>query len=249
MHQVWCIFFIEVKMSIEKLVKLQGIDTNLRDLNDLLGDLPSKVDDLNQQEENTKNTLVSNKDRLKEIEVELNKRDVQIAEINIKVNKYKDQLFLVTNNKQYDALMLEIDHIKEQRSNFEKEAVDFLEEKETLTESVDLMESELGDLSQDLSARRTKLEVAISESADEKQSLEQKRAQEVTGIDINIVSVYDRVMGARDGLAVVSLSDNACGGCGARIPAQTVTEVRAKTTIHRCDACGRFIYNQEKSID
>ena len=236
-------------MSIEKLVKLQNIDTNLRDLNDLLGDLPSKVEALNQQEENTKNTLASNKDRLKELEIELHKREVQIAEVNNKVNKYKDQLFLVTNNKQYDALMLEIDHMKDQRSNFEKESIDFLVEKESLTESVDSMESELGDLSEDLSSRRTKLEVAISESADEKRSLEEKRAKEVRGIDINIVSVYDRVIGARDGLAVVNLSDSACGGCGARIPAQRITEVRAKTTIHRCDACGRFIYNQETSVN
>ncbi len=236
-------------MSMEKLIELQGIDTKLRDLNDLLGDLPSRVEELDQQEESIKNSLVEQKDRLKELEVEMHKRDVSIAQINDKINKFKDQLFLVTNNKQYDALMLEIDHLKEQRANNETESIAFLEEKETLTESVESMESGLGELSQNLRVRREKLETAISQSAEEKSSLEQQRTEQVNGIDLNIVSVYDRVMKAKDGLAVVHLSDSSCGGCGARIPAQTITEVRAKIVMHRCDVCGRFIYNQEISVN
>ena len=236
-------------MSMEKLIELQGIDTKLRDLNDLLGDLPSRVEELDQQEESIKNSLVEQKDRLKELEVEMHKRDVSIAQINDKINKFKDQLFLVTNNKQYDALMLEIDHLKEQRANNETESIAFLEEKETLTESVESMESGLGELSQNLRVRREKLETAISQSAEEKSSLEQQRTEQVNGIDLNIVSVYDRVMKAKDGLAVVHLSDSSCGGCGARIPAQTITEVRAKIVMHRCDVCGRFLYNQEISVN
>ena len=236
-------------MSMENLIELQGIDTKLRDLNDLLGDLPSKVEELDQEEESIKNSLVEQKDRLKKLEVEMHKRDVSIAQINDKINKFKDQLFLVTNNKQYDALMLEIDHLKEQRGTNETESIAFLEEKETLTESVESMESELGELSQNLRVRKEKLETAISQSAEEKTSLEQQRTEQVHGIDLNIVSVYDRIMKARDGLAVVHLSDSACGGCGAHIPAQTITEVRAKIVMHRCDVCGRFLYNQEISVN
>ena len=127
---------------------------------------------------------------------------------NDKINNFKDQLFLVTNNKQYDALMHEIDHLKEQRSTNEMESIGFLEEKETLTESVESMKSELGDLSKNLMVRRDKLEIAISQSAEEKSSLEQQRTEQINGIDLNIVSVYDRVMKARDGLAVVHLSDS-----------------------------------------
>jgi len=236
-------------MSMEKLIELQGIDTKLRDLNDLLGDLPSKVDELNQQEESIKNSLVENKERMKELEVESHKGEVRIAEINDKVNKLKDQLFLVTNNKQYDALMHEIDHMKEERSTIETETLSFLEEKESLIESVKTMESELGSLSNDLTIRREKLESVISESAEEKSFLEEKRSQKVEGIDLNIVSIYNRVFGARDGLAVVNLSGNGCGGCGAHVPMQKVTEVRANTGIHHCDVCGRFLYSENNSVN
>ena len=236
-------------MSMEKLIELQGIDTKLRDLNDLLGDLPSKVDELNQQEESIKNSLVENKERMKKLEVESHKGEVRIAEINDKVNKLKDQLFLVTNNKQYDALMHEMDHMKEKRTTIETETFSFLEEKETLTESVETMESELGSLSNDLTVRREKLESAISDSAEEKSILEQQRSEQVNGIDLNTVSIYNRVFEARDGLAVVNLSGNGCGGCGAHIPMQKVTEVRANTTIHRCDVCGRFLYSENNFVN
>ena len=234
---------------MEQLIELQGIDTKLKDLNDLLGDLPSKVQGLNEQEDSIKNSLVDNKKRLKELEVELHKKEVYVSQLDGKVDTLKDQLFLVTNNKQYDALMKEIDHLKEKKSVLEDESIKLLEEKEQLLESVASMETELKDLTEDLSKRREKLESAISESADEKSVLERERQDRVDKIDLNIVSVYDRVMGARDGLAVVHVEGTGCGGCGAHIPPQTVTEVRAETQIHRCDICGRFLYNQEKVVN
>ena len=249
MHRTVHFFYIEVIMSMEKLIELQGIDTKLRDLNDLLGDLPFKVNELNQQEEFIKNSLIEKKARLKELAVECHKGEVRIAEINDKVNKLKDQLFLVTNNKQYDALMHEMDHMKEERSTIETETLSFLEESETLTESVETMESELGSLSNEITVRREKLESVISDSAEEKSLLEQKRSNKVESLDLNTVSIYNRVFQARDGLAVVNLSGNGCGGCGAHVPLQKVTEVRANSAIHRCDVCGRFLYSENNSLN
>ena len=71
---------------MEKLIQLQGIDTKLRDLNDLLGDLPSKVELLNQQEETKNNSLSESKKRLKNLEVETKKREREIAQIDDKIS-------------------------------------------------------------------------------------------------------------------------------------------------------------------
>jgi len=235
-------------MSIEKLVDLQEIDTKLRDISDLLGDLPSKVEELNQEEESIKETLISDKLRLKELEVEIHKRELDVTQVNEKINKLKDQLFLVTNNKQYDALVLETDHLKEQRDSFETEHLSFLEEKETLTISVTTMESKLGDLTKDLSDRRVKLESAISESAEEKKTLDGLRTNQLVGVDASIIATYDKVKKARDGFAVVEISGGACGGCGAHVPPQVIAEVKAVEGIHRCDVCSRFLYNNVQAI-
>ena len=243
-------FFYDEEMTlIHKLVELQTIDTKLKDINDLLGDLPSRVKELDQQEDTIKANLEKGQTLLNELEVKLHRAEVRIAEINGKINKYKDQLFLVTNNKQYDALMHEIDHLKEERVSNESESLSFMEEKETLINSINGMTAELEILTQDLSSRREKLESAISESADEKSNLEQNRAEQVSQIDAKFISEYDRVLAARDGLAVVNLSGGACGGCGAYIPAQIVTEIRGNIVMHRCDVCGRFLYSENNSVN
>ena len=243
-------FFYDEEMTlIHKLVELQTIDAKLKDINDLLGDLPSRVKELDQQEDTIKANLEKSQIRLKELEVKLHRTEVRIAEINDKINKYKDQLFLVTNNKQYDALMHEIDHLKEERVSNESESLSFMEEKETLINSVNEMAAELEILTQDLSSRREKLESAISESADEKSNLEQHRAEQVSQIDAKFISEYDRVLAARNGLAVVNLSGGACGGCGAYIPAQIVAEIRGNIVLHRCDVCGRFLYSENNSVN
>jgi len=230
---------------MEKLIELQSIDTKLRDLNDLLGDLPSKVEELNLQEDNLKTSIVTKKERLKEIELETNKLELKNSGFDEKIDKLKDQLFLVTNNKQYDALMNEIDHLKEEKSSFETDILNFLEEKESLKDSVTSIESTLGEVTEDLSDRRGKLQNAISSSADEKKLLENQREKELNGIEEPIISQYEQVMAARGGLAVVSLSGTSCGGCGATVPMQKITEIRAGTHVHRCDSCARFLYSEK----
>ena len=234
---------------MENLIALQDIDTKLKDINDLLGDLPSKIEGLDAQEESMRNIILDSRNRLKELEIELQKKEVDIAQKDEKVDKLKDQLFLVTNNKQYDAIMTEIDHLKEKKSSFETDTINLLDEKETLTKTVDQMSNELESLSSDIIMRKNKLESVILDSADEKSNLENERQEKINKIDGNIISVYNKVMVARNGLAVVHLEGSGCGGCGAHIPPQVVTELRANSGIHRCDICGRFLYSQKISVN
>ena len=105
------------------------------------------------------------------------------------------------------------------------------------------MELELDSLTNDLSERRLKLESTISDSADEKQDLDKLKNEKLSGISDSIISVYDKIQSHRDGLAVVEISGGGCGGCGAHVPPQKITEIKAKEGIHRCDVCGRFLYN------
>ena len=82
-------FFYDEEMTlIHKLVELQTIDTKLKDINDLLGDLPSRVKELDQQEDTIKVDLEKSQIRLKELEVKLHRAEVRIAEINDKIKKY-----------------------------------------------------------------------------------------------------------------------------------------------------------------
>ncbi len=99
--------------SIQDLIGLQKIDTHLEEIEELLGNLPRKVAALKSEEKTLTSDFEQGKVRLKEIKVELHKAEVNVTGYKEKIEKLKDQLFLVTNNKQYDALMHEIDSLKE----------------------------------------------------------------------------------------------------------------------------------------
>ncbi len=231
-------------MSITRLVELQDIDSQLEDLNSLLGDLPKMVDELNEKENSLKDRVEADKVTLKEIILNSSKSEKVNSDIQEKINKLTDQLFLVTNNKQYDALTNEIEHLKEQKKENEELLISNLEEKETLEKNINKNEASLEELKTDLDVRRNKLDEALSETADEKAALENSRKKQVTEIDDNTMQVYNKVISARSGIAVVPLSGNSCGGCGAALPLQMVSEIRAGD-LHNCQSCGRFVYNKK----
>ena len=231
-------------MSITRLVELQDIDSQLEDLNSLLGDLPKMVDELNEKENSLKDRVEEDKVILKEINLNSSKSEKVNSDIQEKINKLTDQLFLVTNNKQYDALTNEIEHLKEQKKENEELLISNLEQKEILEKNINENEASLEELKTDLDVRRNKLDEALSETADEKAALENSRKKQITGIDDNTMQVYNKVISARSGIAVVPLSGNSCGGCGAALPLQMVSEIRAGD-LHNCQSCGRFVYNKK----
>ena len=231
-------------MSIAHLIELQEIDSQLDDLNSLLGDLPKMVDDLNAEENNLTSKVEEDKKRSKDINLSLSKSETANKTIQGKIDKLTDQLFLVTNNKQYDALTLEIDHLKEKKEDHESQILEHIEENEELEKSIDENVKLLTELKSDLDVRRKKLEAALSETADEKAALENSREKQISKIDSNTIQIYSKVISARSGVAVVSLSGDSCGGCGAALPIQMASEIRGGKT-HRCFNCGRFVYSKK----
>ena len=229
-------------LKVTQLVELQAVDTQLQDLNELLGDLPKKVNKLRLEEESLIKAVDEGNNRLKEIELALNKAEHHMAEIKQKIDKLKDQLSLVTSNKQYDALTQEIDYLKQVMNEAELEDLGLEEEKETLHSDLKEKEENLEFLSEDLRIRRGRLENLISESADKKSELEKEREKKSIHIDPSVLSRYVRVSDARDGLAVVTIDGNSCSGCGFVVPPQTVSVIRKKTLLYNCDVCSRFLY-------
>ena len=227
---------------IEKIVGLQNIDSNLQEISELLGDLPVKVEELREKEDSLVESVNNAKARIKELDLELKKHDGEIIDFKGKIDKHKDQLFLVTSNKQYDALQHEIDHLKGNLDLIEIKSLEFLEEKENLEKQVISEEENLDSLREDLIIRREKLEKLINDSSKEKDKLETDRAKHRSSIEEGILSKYDLIHKARKGLSVVNVTGSACGGCGAFVPPQIISEVRAQNNTQTCDSCSRFLY-------
>jgi predicted nucleic acid-binding Zn-ribbon protein len=154
--------------SVKIIVELQNIDSQLMELEEILGDLPRKVEESIAEEQRTLSNIEDNKSRVKEIQLELNKMELRVKEDNDKINNLKDQLFQVTTNRQYDAIMSQIDHLKEQLDNDENIEIDLLEEKEKLDKDISEQEENVEKVSKDLVEKRENLEKLIEESAEQK---------------------------------------------------------------------------------
>lgn len=228
--------------STLSLIKLQDIDTQLLEISELLGDLPVKVDKLIEEEQQLKEDIDQRKSRIKEIELEVSKKDLQVKSLTVKIDRLKDQLFLVKTNKQYDALSQEIDYLKEELNNIELNELELIEEKDTLSTESEKRENNLESLTEDLHKRKSNLESLIEESSEKKMNLESDRSDIVKELSGSVISKYDRVFVARDGLAVVETLGTSCGGCGSIVPPQKIAELKQGTTLQTCDVCSRFLF-------
>jgi hypothetical protein len=231
-----------MKETLNQLIELQNIDCRLFEINELKGDLPEKV--LNQENElNTYKTENEIKDaRLLEIEHVSRKRTAEVEDFNVKLTKYKDQLYLVTSNKEYDALNSEIDNVKKVISESETIILDGEEEKNTLNELIKSNSNKIETVTLTLEENKTELETALSETQAEEKKLLKSRSGLVKSIDVRYLTSYERLMSSRDGAGMVSMLKSACGSCYTKLPPQMVIEVKENTKIISCPSCSIFLF-------
>jgi len=229
-------------MSIQGLTDLQKLDSELKEIEDLLGDLPSKVSSLKNEEKSLRVSIEDGKNKMLDLDHKIKKQTGNVNLLSQKIDKQKDQLFLVTSNRQYDALQSEIDHLKNDIDLKEDEIIELTEEKETIEKKLISEEENLDSLVNDLKIRIKRLEELMGENAERKKEFEALKSKKRTIIEKMILQRYNKVFEARNGLAVVPIIGTGCGGCGAFIPPQVVSEVRAKKNFHNCESCSRFLF-------
>ena len=161
--------------EINSLIQLQDVDSQLMDLEELQGDLPSKVEDLSSRLEELNASIHSAKARITEIDSEIRQLEGHESDRRTKVVKLKDQLYLVKTNREYDALMSEIDHLEEEIDTEENRELDLMQEKEQLEEQLKFDESQISELDIELKIQAGELEKRVASSKEEETRLSQER--------------------------------------------------------------------------
>ena len=232
--------------TVDQIILLHDIDSKLFEINKLLGGLPTQVEELTQQEENLKNSLSEKEDLLKTTTVDMQTSETFIATAQEKVNTLKDRLTdgSISTNKEYDAMMDSIDYEKNLVGEKETELLTLMETKDTLSKEIEEDKTNLDTLIEDLSTKKKSLEAKLAEVSEEKNALDIERTNIVKGIDSNVLSQYDAIYEAKNGIALAAVLDNNCEACGAFVPAQLVNEALAKQVVF-CSNCGRFLYKSE----
>ena len=232
--------------QISQIILLQEIDNKLFELNKLLGGLPSKVQELEHQEQNFKESLQHNEIDLKSTTINIEKLETIIASANQKINLLKNKLIdgSISNNREYDAMMETIDFEKNQLSSNESEIILVMEKKESLIKEIEEQKSSLESIIEELNSKKESLNKKMAEVADEKNALDAERDQIILKIDSSTLEQYSKIYAARDGVACSEILDSSCEGCGAFIPPQILNEALAKEIVF-CGSCSRFLYKNE----
>ena len=235
--------------TVSKLIELQKIDSRLLEIEEIKGDLPSIVKKTEDKVNMLQSDVTNNIDEIKSIEKQIRELTAKIDDSDEKLKKYKDQLYLVSSNKEYDALMLEIDHIKTFLDGVENNILDLEEQKNTLEEKNKSNDLDIK-TSQDLIKESTiELKDAMESTKNEENGLNNDRDILVKTIADNLVASYEKLRKARDGKAMVPINRNACGYCYNQLPPQFVVEVKQNNSIKNCDSCGVFLYYEAEVVE
>lgn len=226
---------------VKNLVKLQEFDSRLNDLKLQKGDLPFIIENLNED-------LTSKEARQKELNDTIaklqNDRSLfqnEIAAGKEQLKKFEEKLYHVKNNKEYDAISLEIDTKKVEIESLENKVIQTLEEEEELKKETAELSEMLKQLNQQLEENRAELAEIDMQTKEEEARLLQERKKVADLVEKRYFQQYERIRQAKNGLAVAHIRRSSCGGCFSAVPPQRIVEIRQGGKLHTCEYCGRIL--------
>lgn len=233
---------LSVEEKLMSLFKLQLIDSKIDEIAKLRGELPMEVKDLEDELEGLNLRIDKINSDIKEVEDENAQRKVGIKQAETLIQRYQEQQNNVKNSREYDALSKEIElqnlemQLGEKKIKEGKQAIEA--KKELLAESQALIEGKKADLE----AKKQELEVIVKETSAEEEKLQKLNDKEQENIEERLMKAYNRVRrNYQNGLAVVIIERNSCGGCFNKIPPQRQSEIALRKKVIVCEHCGRIL--------
>ena len=234
-----------IEEALRNLYRLQKIDSKVDEIQILKGELPMEVKDLEDELAGLKTRITKIEDDLAQVEANITNRKNTIKESESLIKKYQKQQNNVKNNREFDALSKEIEMQKLEIQLNEKRIREAEVETAQRTEQIDLAKKAIKDKEKNLKIKREELERIIEETDAEEKTLQKKSKDQASKIEDRLLQAYHRIRSSyRNGLAVVTVNRDACGGCYNAIPPQTQMEIRQHKKIIICEHCGRVLVDE-----
>ena len=235
-----------VEEKLKTLYQLQTTLSKIDEIKTLRGELPLEVEDL-EDEIVGLNTRIDNiKNNINELRRELVSRKADIEKANTAIAKYKEQLDNVSNNRQFDLLTKEIEYQQLEGELAEKKTVEANEALEA--RQIDLAQAikDLDERNNDLVDKKSELEEIVAETKQEEEKLREKSKELETKIEPRLLQSFKRIRkNTRNGLGIVYVQRDACGGCFNHIPPQRQLDIKSHKKSIVCEYCGRIMVDPE----
>jgi predicted nucleic acid-binding Zn-ribbon protein len=246
-HSLFSIMENTVAKKLEALLKLQSIDSKLDEIKRVRGDLPMEVQDLEDELIGIETRIKKFTEESVKLEEENSNNRNAIKEAERLMKKYQEQQQNVKNNREYEAITKEIElqDLDIQVANRRiREASAKLDRKK---EQINDTEKQHTELKITLDNKRKELEAIMAESMEDEDKLMKEREKRGKSIEERLYNSYMRIRSnARNGLAVVTVKRDACGGCFNVVPPQRQADIREKRKLIVCEHCGRILADVEE---
>ena len=228
--------------EIENLITLQKLDLQIRALDARLAQIPVQVEELEKEIATEKANLQTAETRVSESQKQRRALEGELEQLEAASGKYKSQLMQVKTNDEYKAMQRQIDNVQEEIGQKEEQILLIMEEAEGLQDNVKTRQKELEEGQKKVGVMEADLEAEASRLRTELGEQNRQREELLQSIDPDLLGQYQRVAGARSGIAMAEAKDEHCQVCHVRLRPQVYSEIRIGDQVLRCDSCGRILY-------
>ncbi|MBU3933346.1 MAG: hypothetical protein KKH11_01595 [Candidatus Omnitrophica bacterium] len=231
-----------IQEGINTLIKLQKIDAGIYKLKEKKACKPAQKQTLKEAFAREEQALKDKGNSLKSLQLARKEREIDMETKEKEIKKYQTQLLQIKTNKEYLSLQKEIGGLKADNAVLEDDILESMEK-------IDKVKAEIAEEKEKLAAEEKKLKEEIGKidreirGIDERiSSLDKERSQLCSNVEKALLARYERILKAKQGLALVPLVGESCGGCHRVLPPQVINEVRMKDKIITCGFCARLLY-------
>ena len=235
-----------VEEKLRALYQLQSMLSEIDKIKTLRGELPLEVQDLEDEVAGLGTRIEKIQNEIAELKANVVNKKIEIEAAKVSVEKYKSQQENVRNNREYDVLSKEIEFQSLEIELCEKRIREAQAAEKAKNEELERSTEALEERKQDLEAKKAELEEIVSETKQEEERLREKAKALETTIEPRLLQAFKRIRkNSRNGLGVVYVQRDACGGCFNKIPPQKQLDIRSRKKIIVCEYCGRIMVDPE----
>ncbi len=229
--------------ELQLLIDLQVLDTRIGGLERETARLPKELEAIEASVSTVRSTLEAAKTRLDVTKKSIRAKEKDLDVSAAKRTKAEARLYEVKTNKEYSAVLAEIEEIKQEKSRLEEEILTLMETQERLVADIRDAEAQLKRAETEGKANEAVARERLRAVEAELAGVRTERASLAAGVPPPVLAEYDKLLKARGGLAVVqALPSQICTGCRMAIRPQAILELRTQTQLIRCESCGRYLY-------
>ena len=231
--------------QLEILKRLQTIDGELFRLRKQQREKPRELEQATAQVAAQEARVKAAEAKLTSLQLLQKEKEGELQTKEANVKKLQGQLFQVKTNKEYTAMQHEIESLKADNSLLEEAVLKAFDAIDATAQERQREQRRLTEEQERLGVERQRIERELAAITEQVAQLERDRKLLLPDIQPNVLGLYERVLGIRDGLALVPLVNDACGGCHRRLPPQVINQVYLKADLVSCENCNRILYFDE----